>query len=276
MENFQSAGPIRVTQSELGIQLDWHGSDSQQLRLLIAVEAGEPVIKSLQLQAGDDQWTTLLTDSRFEYKIVEGLRRISNQQLNPLRELAVEFSDEVIERHKWDAFWDAPLDLRQQEFRGNPPPMDGVASQPGLPRSVSEVRRADISYNVKSCRVVADGARVELIFPDVSLGSFTGEFILALYEGSNLIRTEVLADTQLPSVAYKYDVGITGLDVQVAGSVSWRDTGGLMQRYQLNGPVNADQVVLQAANRLVVAETNGGAIADFNFVDGLDLVHRSA
>ncbi|SVA37347.1 uncharacterized protein METZ01_LOCUS90201 [marine metagenome] len=263
MENFQSASPIRVTQSELGIQLDWHGSDSQQLRLLIAVEAGEPVIKSLQLQAGDDQWTTLLTDSRFEYKIVEGLRRISNQQLNPLRELAVEFSDEVIERHKWDAFWDAPLDLRQQEFRGNPPPMDGVASQPGLPRSVSEVRRADISYNVKSCRVVADGARVELIFPDVSLGSFTGEFILALYEGSNLIRTEVLADTQLPSVAYKYDVGITGLDVQVAGSVSWRDTGGLMQRYQLNGPVNADQVVLQAANRLVVAETNGGAIAAF-------------
>ena len=263
LQGFDSDSIIQASNSADGLRLDWRGTDDQQLSLLLAVEQQQPVIKHLQLRSGNDDWITLLTDSRFEYRIVEGLRRISNQQLSPMRELGMELTDAVIDRHKWDVFWDAPLDLRQQEFRGNPPPMEGVASQPGLPRSSDEIRRDELSYRVDDCAVVAEGTRVEVSYSEVSLGSFSGEFVFTVYAGTNLMRAEVLASTALPSVAYKYDVGITGLDSGVTGNVNWHDTGGLLQSYALQGPANADHVVLQAANRLVVAETNGAAIAAF-------------
>lgn len=263
LDDYRQSSAIGVVNSAEGLSLSWSGSDGQELSMLLAVTEGEPTIRSLQLRRGQQSWQTLLTDSAIEFKIVEGFRRISNQQLAPLRSLGVELSDEIVERYKWDVFWDAPLDLRQQEFRGNPPPMAGVASQPGLPRSADEVRRADVAYDVQICRVASDGGRVSISFDGLSLGSFRGELIITVYAGSNLIRAEALAATSLPSVAYKYDVGITGLDLNAASSVAWRDTGGQLQSYALQGPANQDHVVLQAANRLVVAESNGASIAAF-------------
>jgi hypothetical protein len=77
------------------------------------------------------------------------------------------------------------------------------------------------------------------------------------------MRVEAVASTSLPSVAYKYDFGLTGLTLGRASRVAWRDIASQMQSYALRGPANTSHVVLRAANRLVVAETNGGAIAAF-------------
>jgi len=109
--------------------------------------------------------------------------------------------------------------------------------------------------------VRSDGARVELSFTGVQLGSFNGELLLTVYAGSNLIKTTVRAATELPSVAYKYDAGLAGLALEEQSSVQWRDTGGLLQSYRLRGPANTDEVALSAANRLVVAEAGEGAVA---------------
>ena len=59
----------------------------------------------------------------------------------------MELTQDVIDKYKWDVFWDAPLDLRAEVGGGNPPPAEGVAEQPGLPRSPDEIRRADAVYN---------------------------------------------------------------------------------------------------------------------------------
>ena len=40
--------------------------------------------------------------------MTSGKRRVSYQQLNPLRDLGVEITREVMEREKWYVFWDAP------------------------------------------------------------------------------------------------------------------------------------------------------------------------
>ena len=50
-----------------------------------------------------------------------------------------------------------------------------------------------------------DGARLEIAFPGVHLGVFTGRLQFTVYQGTNLIRQEVVAKTSEPSVAYKYD-----------------------------------------------------------------------
>ena len=63
--------------------------------------------------------------------------------MTPLRGLGVELTDEIVDRFRWEPFWDAPLDSRNPpDASGNPPPAAGVANQPGLPRKPEEITRA--------------------------------------------------------------------------------------------------------------------------------------
>ena len=253
-----------ITAHVLGdvLLVQWPGAEDELLRLGLSIVDGTPIIDELAIRDESQTWVTIATDARIEFKITEGLRRISNQQLSPLRNLGVELTQDVVDTYKWDVFWDAPLDLRSEVGGGNPPPAAGVAEQPGLPRSPDEVRRADAVYDTEGCVVTADGARLEVTFPGMQLGSFSGDLVLTVYEGTNLIRVEAVASTDLPSVAYKYDLGLTGLDLEDS-RIAWRDIANERHSYSLRGPANSDHVVLRAANRLVVAETNGGAIAAF-------------
>ncbi|HSH76230.1 MAG TPA: hypothetical protein VLA09_11145 [Longimicrobiales bacterium] len=246
------------------LAVEWAGGAGERVSLRLGIREGAPVIDELALrERGGTEWVTLGAGLGVEFRIVEGLRRISNQQLAPLRELGVELTQEIVDRHKWDVFWDAPLDLRREVGGGNPPPAEGVAGQPGLPRSPSEIRRATAEYDASTCRVTTDGRRLSVAFPGLRLGSFSGELVFSVHEGTSLIRVEAVASTDLPSVAYKYDVGLTGLALTPASRVYWRDVGGRMQSYSLRGPANSDPVPLRAANRLIVAETGDASIAAF-------------
>ena len=246
------------------LAVEWAGTAGERVSLRLAIRDGAPVVDELALMPDrGSEWVTVARGLGVEYRIVEGLRRISNQQLAPLRDLGVEITPEVVDRYKWDVFWDAPLDLRTEVGGGNPPPAAGVASQPGLPRAPEEIRRATASYRAGSCRVTTDGRRLRVAFPGLTLGSFSGELVFSIHEGTSLIRVEAVASTELPSVAYKYDVGLTGLALTDESRVWWRDVAREMQSYSFRGPVNEDPVPLRAANRLVVAEAGEAAIAAF-------------
>ena len=263
LEGYEARSGRAVTLSPGGVELEWEGAGAERLRMSFVTRDGAPLIERLAISRGGGRWTSVAEGAAFELRIVEGLRRISNQQLVPLRELGVEITQEVVDRYKWDVFWDAPLDLRDPTPMNNPPPIEGVAQQPGLPRSPDEVRRAGAVYDVSTCRVASDGRRLSVTFPGLRLGSFRGALVVSVHEGTNLIRAEAVASTELPSVAYKYDVGLVGLDLAEGGRVRWRDVAHRDQAYGLSGPANADPVVLRAANRLVVAETRGASIAAF-------------
>jgi len=246
------------------LAVEWAGTGGEQVSLRLGIRDGAPTITELALRPSRSaDWSPVATDVGFEFRIVEGFRRISNQQLAPLRDLGVELTQEVVDRYKWDVFWDAPLDLRTEVQGGNPPPAGGVANQPPLPRSPDEIRRGTARYRATGCSVRTDGRRLSVTFPGLTLGSFSGDLVLSVHEGTSLVRVEVVASTDLPSVAYKYDVGLTGLDLNEGSRVHWRDVASQDQAYSLRGPANDDPVPLRAANRLVVAETNGAAIAAF-------------
>jgi len=246
------------------LAVEWTGAEGERVSLRLAIRQGTPVIDELALMPPRaSEWVTVGSDLGFEFRIVEGLRRISNQQLVPLRQLGVELTTDVVDRYKWDVFWDAPLDLSTEVGGGNPPPANGVASQPGLPRSPDEIRRATAAYAVTGCSVRTDGRRLSVTFPGLRLGSFSGDLVLSVHEGTNLVRVEAVASTGLPSVAYKYDVGLTGLRLEPTSRVYWRDIANQMQSYALRGPANTDPVPLRAANRIVVAETGTASIASF-------------
>ena len=68
------------------------------------------------------------------------------------------------------------------------------------------------------CDVKTNGARLEVTFPGVQLGVFSGALQYPVFKGSNLIQQDILATTNEPWVAYKYDGGLKGLARRGRGS----------------------------------------------------------
>ena len=272
----------------------WDGDNGTELRMRFGIEAGAPVIRELAVRKNGGQWATLAKNVTPEFRVVSGMRRITQQQLRPdsiqalggkvsakvleLYEKDEDWVDQAVkegqikesdvERWKWEAFWDAPLYLEGSGVRPpthatSIPPMHGIFKQKGLPRTPDEVIRASATYKVQDCTVKNNGARLEITFPGVTLGVFDGRLQYDLFKGSSLIRQVVIAKTDRDSVAYKYDAGLKGLAIQPAARVAWRDLAGNWQEQRLGGPVNKDSATVWSSNRLIAAELPGGAIAAF-------------
>jgi hypothetical protein len=259
---------INATAERSGVSIVWDGDKDQEARLRLTLNGGVPTIQELAVRprgSRDRAWTTLLTGATPDFRVVSGLRRITNQQLDPLAGIGVNITKDVIDRWKWEAFWDAPLNIPGGESAHNntTPPQRGVLNQPRLPRTPEEIRRATALFEAGTCDVKSNGARLEVSFPGVQLGIFDGRLQYTIYRGTNLIRQEIIARTDEPSVAYKYDGGITGVRIATDSRVTWRSVTNLWQEYRFGGAPNPDPVTVKTSNRILVAEVHGGSIAVF-------------
>jgi hypothetical protein len=253
--NFQSYRAQDGLKAEMrsgNLELTWRGERGQNLRAAIGVNQGQPVVRELAVEK-DGKWSTLGRDLVPEYQVTTGRRRISAQQEAPLRQLGI-FTPEVIERQKWYAFWDAPL---------NVPGVSGGNAAIDLPRKPEEIQRVWATYQITGCQVNTDGARLEANFPGVSLGVFSGGLRYTVYRGANLVRQEVIAKTDAPSVAYKFTAGMKGFAVAGDTRVMWRDVARGWQHYLLGGGINTEPVALKARNRLAIVESGAGSVAVF-------------
>lgn len=166
--------------------------------------------------------------------------------------MGITLTPDIVEREKWNGFWDAPL-----EVPGAP------GTNLDLPRMAQEIRRATAIYDAKGCRVKTDGARLEVTFPGLSMGIFAGDLRFTISRGTNLLRQEAIAKTDEPSVAYKYNAGLKGFSIAATPRVVWHGVSRTWQQYEFGGDINTDAEALRARNRLVVVEAAGGALAVF-------------
>ena len=234
------------------LEVTWQGERRDQLRALFTIRGGQPIVQELAARKNGGSWILLGQNLTPEFELTTGLRRMSNQQVDPLKELKVEITPEVIEREKWNVFWDAPL---------------MVPGRPGtnldLPRKPEEVKKVWATFRTSSCQVKTDGARLEILFPGFEAGIFSGGLQYTVYRGTNLLRQEAIAKTTEPSVAYKYIGGLKGFPIADSTRVVWRDTARGWQQYAFGGALNQDPVGLRARNRLAILEANGGSLAVF-------------
>ncbi|MFN3324086.1 MAG: hypothetical protein ACK5AZ_11370 [Bryobacteraceae bacterium] len=252
LREYREQAGLRADVAGETLRLTWQGERGQELRASFAIRGGQPVIAELAARRAGGAWSVLGSDLVPEYEIVSGRRRISNQQLKPLHALGVQITPEIIEKEKWNVFWDAPLEV---------PGYEGI--NPDLPRSPEEVRRVTATYNARGCAVKTNGARLEVSFPGFDAGIFAGGLVYTVYKGTNLVRQEAVARTDEPSVAYKYNAGLKGFSIDEESRVIWRDTARAWQEYRFGGPVNEKNVVLRARNRLAILEGNGGSLGVF-------------
>ena len=247
-----------------GVTVTWAGDNGSTVRAGLGYVAGQPVVREIAVKAaGVATWSIVVTNARPEFTVVSGLRRMTNQQLDPLAGLGIPITKEVFEREKWEAFWDAPLYVPGPEAAHNntTPPQKGVLDQPGLPRAASEINRASVKYHGTSCLVKTDGARIEVSFPGASLGVFEGSLQFTFYRGTNLIKQELVAQTKSTAVAYKYDAGLGGLNGGKDASLAWIDVDRNAQTHPLGGAVDTAFVIVRSGDRIVTADVGRGSIA---------------
>ena len=112
LHEYKAAVGLAAEAATDGVQFTWTGERGVSLRATFGVRGGQPVIHELAvLKAAGAPWATLARELTPEFDVVSGVRRMSQQQLNPLQALKIPITPELVEREKWNAFWDAPLFL---------------------------------------------------------------------------------------------------------------------------------------------------------------------
>ena len=234
------------------LELAWQGERQNQLRAAFTIRGGQPIVQELAVRRSGGRWILLGRDLTPEFELTSGVRRLSTQQVAPLKELGIELTPAVIEREKWNSFWDAPLMVPGR-----------AGTNVDLPRKPEEIHKDWATYKASGCQVKTDGARIEVSFPGFEAGVFSGVLQYTVYRGTNLLRQEAIAKTAQPSVAYKYVGGLKGFPVAADTRVVWRDTARGWQQYAFGGAPNQAPVGLQARNRLAILEAGGGSLAVF-------------
>lgn len=249
-----------------GVQQDvltvtWSGADGAELRARYAIASAQPVVRDLATRARGGRWSVLGENLTPDFKIHTGVRRISKDQLPSLRGLGVDVtSQKLLDREAWFSFWDAPFVIPGEN--GNPP-NEGIHAPPGPGPTSAEIKRVQATFNTTGCEVKSDGGRLEVNFPGLTAGIFSGGIRFTAYRGSSLLRLEAIASTQEKLVAYKYDAGLKGFSTAAMPQVTWFDTGGNAQHYQFGGGLHDGPVAVRAKNRVMVAEGKGGSVAVF-------------
>ncbi len=251
LAQYKSSPGLAAAMDQNVLAVAWAGQNGSEMRARYAIDGGQPIVRDLAVRRAGGQWVTLGQNLTPEYRVVSGIRRMSTQQADPLKAAGVELTPEVIARNRWYAFWDAPLVMK--------PGREII----GPPRRESDIKRASSSFHATSCSVKTDGAALEVTFPGLSMGIFSGDLRFTAYRGTNLLRMDALAKTSDEWIAYKYDAGLKGFSTGLTPRVAWRDTGGQPQHYEFGGVIQNTSAPVKAQNRLLVAEGKGASLGTF-------------
>ena len=253
LSNYAAATGLTATVDSDVLTITWTGAASTELRTRYVIDHGQPMIRELAVRPAGGAWAVLGENLAPDFTVQTGKRRIDFAGLAPLKALGVDTaSREVIEKQGWVSFWDAPFVLPGDPRRN----VD-------IPRTPDEIQRAPAKFNATACDVKTDGARLEVNFPGLTMGIFSGGIRFTHYRGTGLLRLEAIAKTEKNFVAYKYDAGLKGLSTARLPRVRWTDTGGNAQQYQFGGGRNDGPVTTRAKNRVLVAEGPSGSVAVF-------------
>jgi hypothetical protein len=93
------------------LAVSWNGQSASQLRARFAIVGGTPTIRDLSVRRGSGDWAVLGQNLTPEYQVTTGIRRMSNDQANAFASLGIDVTQEVIDKNRWYAFWDAPFSI---------------------------------------------------------------------------------------------------------------------------------------------------------------------
>ena len=236
-----------------GLEVTWLGERNEQLRAVFAIHNGQPMVDELalpeerrQLDRPGKELNARVRDHQWRAK------RLSEQQIAPLRDLKTRSLHRTSWSGKNGTFWDSPLVVPGR-----------AGTNMGLPRKPEEIRRA--WSKIQCHRLQSDHRR------SGAAGSFFPR--LRRRHLHRLAAIHGLSRHQpAPAGGHRQDQRAFGRvqiqfrperlrHRQTIHECVWRDNARGWQHYAFGGAVNQQAVALRARNRLAILEANGGSLA---------------
>lgn len=149
MTAYKAMPGMTATIAQDALTVTWSGTNNTEVRARYAIEGGQPRVRELAARKVGGQWTVLGQNLSPEVRVTSGIRRMSTQQAQPLKAAGVVITQEVIDKHRWHAFWDAPLLLpgspEMAELRANVAPraaIDPVLTKRGASQAAGQAPAA--------------------------------------------------------------------------------------------------------------------------------------
>jgi len=144
-----------------GSPVIWTGENNRTWRAVVGIEDNTPVIFSIDYLR-DNGWVNLASGLTPDFEVTTGIRKMDDK-LGSKPEW------------RWYTYNDLPME-RTDEL---------------------EVAKAE--FNTQTYEITQNGLRTEVTFDGITMGYFKGNFRITVYEGSDLLRVEVLASNDQPS-----------------------------------------------------------------------------
>src|ERR1051325_10641882 len=97
MSRYKAMDGLTAQTASGGIQLNWRGQRNQQLSATFPLRGGQQLIQELSVRKNGGGRIVLGKDLAPEFEVTSGVRRLSEQQAQPLRALKIEITPAVIE-----------------------------------------------------------------------------------------------------------------------------------------------------------------------------------
>jgi hypothetical protein len=107
----------------------------------------------------------------------------------------------------------------------------------------------------------SQGRRATVAVEGLQVGPFTGRWALTFYAGSPLVQIEAIVQSDVPSCAFLYDLGLAEDEAPPGWVMTWIDTEGRIQRSP-SDPVPQDRD-LAVKHRAIAAESPRGSVVIF-------------
>src|SRR5256885_15998835 len=82
LSGYKAAPGLTAVVADNVLTLTWDGDRTQEVRLRLAVEGGAPALRELAVRRKGGTWAVLAANAAPQFRIVAGVRRMSNQQLH--------------------------------------------------------------------------------------------------------------------------------------------------------------------------------------------------
>ena len=109
LAQYKASPGLTATVEQDVLTVSWSGQSGAELKARYAIDSGRPVIRELSVRKSGGPWAALGQNLTPEYFVKSGVRRMTTQQGEPLRDIGVNITPDVIEKNKWYAFWDSPF-----------------------------------------------------------------------------------------------------------------------------------------------------------------------
>src|SRR3974390_3322866 len=89
LSQYRALPGLTAEAAQKTLSVTWDGERNDEIRLRLGVRNGTPVIQDIALRHKGATWATLATNLEPEFHVVSGLRRMTDQQLLPLKGLGI-------------------------------------------------------------------------------------------------------------------------------------------------------------------------------------------